>query len=105
MMNGGSPIMKTLYLLIILLTLAASALGQSDLDKMVATERAFAQMAADAGTKSAFLKFMAPDAVVFEPDKVSANIVWSKREESADKLSWAPNYADISSNDIGAHFI
>src|SRR5262249_32263229 len=93
-------VMRALYLLLLTCVFVVPSVAQSDLDKMVGTERAFAKMAADSGTKSAFLKYMAPDAVVFDPDKASANAVWSAKEESKDLLSWAPNYADISSNGL-----
>ena len=79
---------------------AVVAAAQSDFDKMVAAERSFAQMASDSGTRTAFLKYMAPDAIVFEPDRTNANAVWTARKESPAALLWAPNFADISSNGI-----
>jgi ketosteroid isomerase-like protein len=93
-------IMKTFYLFLLISGLAISAFAQSDLDKMVETERSFARMASERGTKAAFLQYMAPDAVVFDPEKTNAKAVWTEREESAALLSWAPNYADISSNGV-----
>lgn len=77
-----------------------SIIAQSDLEKLVATERAFAQTAAEKGTKAAFLEFMAGDAVVYVPDRTPARAHWTARPESKSLLSWAPNYADISSNGV-----
>jgi ketosteroid isomerase-like protein len=93
-------IMKTFYLSVVVAGFAVSALAQSNLDKMVEAERSFARMASERGTKAAFLQYMAPDAVVFDPDKTNAKAVWTAREESEALLSWAPNYADISSNGV-----
>ena len=66
--------MKLIYPALILLLLLTPIAAQSDLDKMIETEHAFAQMASDKGTKAAFLEYMAPDAVVFEPGKVNARV-------------------------------
>jgi ketosteroid isomerase-like protein len=79
---------------------AFSIAAQSDLDKLVATERAFAQTALDKDTKSAFLEFMANDAVIFVPEKTSAKPYWAARQANASSLRWAPNFGDISSNGL-----
>lgn len=92
--------MKLFFALIFLLIPVFSVAAQSDLDKMVETERSFAKMASEKGTKAAFLEYMAPDAVVFDPDKTNARAVWSARGESPALLSWAPNFADISSTGV-----
>ena len=82
--------------LILLLSLGAAS--QTDLEKLVTTERAFAKFAEEKGTKAAFLEYTAPDGVLFLPDKVKAVDYWTARGESKGLLSWAPNYADVSSN-------
>ena len=92
--------MKNFHVILLIAAFALPTFAQSDLDKMVETERAFAKMASDRGMKAAFLEYMAPDAVVFDPDKVSARADWTAKEESPALLSWAPNYADISSNGL-----
>ena len=74
--------------------------AQGDLQKMVDTEHAFAQAAATNGTRAAFLEFMANDAVVFNPDITNAKAFWTARATSPSLLSWAPNFADMSSNGI-----
>ena len=98
--QGAFLFMKSVCLLALVLLFTVSTIAQSDLDKMVETERAFAKMASERGTKAAFLEYMAPDAVIFEPEKISAKAVWTTRENSGALLSWAPNYADISSNGV-----
>jgi ketosteroid isomerase-like protein len=92
--------MTAVRVFVLIVLAAAYSCAQSDLEKMVETERAFAKMAAEQGTKAAFLKFMAPDAVVFDPEKISAREVWTARQDSSALLSWAPNYADISANGL-----
>jgi ketosteroid isomerase-like protein len=77
-----------------------SAFAQSDIQKLVSTERAFAQLAAEKGTKHAFLVNMTDDGVLFQPEKINGKEFWKSSPESASLLLWAPNYADISSNGI-----
>lgn len=70
----------------------------SNLNRLVATEKAFAQMAKDKTVKQAFLEFLADDAIVFEPTAVNAKTFWAARPESSSLLSWDPVWADISSD-------
>jgi ketosteroid isomerase-like protein len=88
--------------LVVLLILFAcvSAFAQSDLDKLVETERSFARTAIEKNTKAAFLEFMTSDAVAFVPEKARAKDYWSARTENSAALLWAPNFGDISSNGI-----
>ena len=88
----------SVFILVILTVIPAFA--QSDLEKLVGTERAFAKTALEKGTRSAFLEFMSSDAVVFTPDRTLAKPFWTARPESPAALIWAPNFADISSNGI-----
>lgn len=79
---------------------AAGAAQRGALDSLVATEHAFASMAAEKGTPEAFLAFMTTDASVFNPDITNAKQAWSGRKNNGSLLSWAPNYAGISANDL-----
>ena len=93
--------MKGFTLLLALFVLChVGVAAQGDLQKMVETEHAFALSAAVNGTRAAFLEFMADDAVVFNPDVTNAKAFWTARAASPSLLSWAPNYADISSNGV-----
>jgi ketosteroid isomerase-like protein len=78
----------------------AGLYAQSDLRKLVDTEHAFAQLAADKDTRTAFLANMSDDALIFNPDATKAKPFWEARAANKSLLSWAPNYADISSNGI-----
>lgn len=99
---------KALPFLLVLCTVA-SALGLqqkgarlSDLEAIVATERAFSRKAAEVGTRDAFLAFMADDSIVFAPGPVNGRKSWEPRPKRPGLLSWEPSYADISeAGDMG----
>src|SRR5260221_7027640 len=80
--------------------LSAIVLGQSDLQKLVDTENAFARTAAEKGTRTAFLSFLADDSIVFNPQRSNGKEVWTARKESPALLSWYPIFADISGNGL-----
>lgn len=92
--------MRTPICLLLCLFFSISSYAQNDVQTLVETEHAFAQFALDNSTKDAFLKFVANDGVLFLPDKVSGREYWNARAASTGLLSWAPNYADISANEI-----
>jgi ketosteroid isomerase-like protein len=92
--------MKLVTLSVLILGISLSMAAQSDLDRLIETERTFARTALEKGTRAAFLEFMANDAVVFVPDKTPARAFWTARPESNSALVWAPNYGEISSNGI-----
>lgn len=70
----------------------------NDLRKLVETEQAFARIAAEKGTKTAFLTFLADDGIIFNPTEANGKLVWRTREDSPALLSWNPAWADISSD-------
>lgn len=87
-------------ILLITLSMAVFAQSQADVTRVVDTEKAFAKLAEEKGTKAAFLANLSDDAVLFLPDKVNAKEYWSTRPGSASLLSWAPNFADVSANGL-----
>ncbi|MFM9905446.1 MAG: YybH family protein [Pyrinomonadaceae bacterium] len=92
--------MKRFFIILGLLSCvtAVAAQNKSDLQSLVDTEHSFADFAAAHDTKSAFLEFLAVDGVVFQPDKLNGIAYWNARGPSKGLLSWAPNYADLSTN-------
>jgi ketosteroid isomerase-like protein len=94
--------MKRLVSICILLLMSQFVVRaqQADLKKLVETEQAFAAMAAEKGTKDAFLAYMTDDAVAFIPETTNAKAFWTARKPGVALLSWAPNYADISSTGL-----
>jgi ketosteroid isomerase-like protein len=75
---------------------------QAALDSLVAAEKAFAQMAAEKGTRDAFLAFLADDALVFQPDPMNGKEAWKARQPSPAVLSWYPVHSEVSlAGDLG----
>lgn len=70
----------------------------NELQKLVETELQFARTAAEKGTRSAFLEFLADDGVIFSPTEMNGKLVWKGRPESPALLSWNPAWADISAD-------
>lgn len=69
-----------------------------DLRSLIATEKAFASTAAEKGTKSAFLTYLADDGIIFNPTEVNGKLSWKNRPESPALLAWNPVWADVSSD-------
>ena len=75
---------------------------QAALDGVVAAEKAFAQLAAEKGTREAFLAFLADDSVVFNPDPMNGKEVWRARPAGPGLLSWYPVHSEVSlAGDLG----
>lgn len=69
----------------------------TELQRVVRAERAFARMAAERGTRAAFLANMTDDPVVFGPTgSGNGKKVWTARPEGTGLLSWEPIYADVA---------
>ena len=92
--------MNALLLIAAIALFTVNIVGQEALQKLVETERSFAALTGEKGTKHAFLEYTAPDGILFLPDRIKAIEYWNARDESQGLLSWAPNYADVSSNEI-----
>lgn len=92
--------MKVLFFVLIFSFFIGSVSAQSDLNKMVETEKAFARMAAEQNTRAAFLEFSAADGVLFTPAPTNAKTFWTARAANSSLLAWTPEFADISSNGI-----
>jgi ketosteroid isomerase-like protein len=70
----------------------------ANLQQLVVTEKAFAEMARSAGARQAFLHFLDEQGVLFQPEAVNGREHWQSRPESPALLSWTPVWADISDN-------
>jgi len=69
---------------------------------LVEAERKFYQAGQEKGTRAAFLAFLAPDGIVFQPGPVNGQEAWSKRPETGLDLAWKPTFAAIArSGDFG----
>jgi ketosteroid isomerase-like protein len=69
---------------------------------VVAAERAFAAAARTDGANAAFLRFSAPDAIIFQPEPTLAKPALQAHPIPAIALKWWPAYAGIAvSGDLG----
>lgn len=101
-MKKALPFLLILCAVVSGLGLQQRSARSSDLDALVATERAFSRAAAELGTRDAFLAFMADDSIVFAPGPVNGRKSWEPRPKRPGLLSWQPSYADISAaGDMG----
>lgn len=68
---------------------------------LVNAEKAFAEAVAKNGTREAFVKYAASDAIVFRPNPVNAKTFYATAPDMKN-LSWTPSYARVArSGDIG----
>ncbi|MEP6925240.1 MAG: nuclear transport factor 2 family protein [Pyrinomonadaceae bacterium] len=99
--------MKKALILGLLILICSSAdwaqKNERALNEIVSAEQAFAQTAAEKGTKAAFLEFVAPEGIVFANDKPeNGREVWEKRTANHSLLAWQPTLADVSADgDLG----
>ncbi len=99
--------MKRILLLALTLATAAfpvaiAAVGPIGPDALVAAERAFAQYAADHNVRDAFVRFLAPRSVVFDPGPVDAQKFYAAKKPTPALLAWVPATATMSgAGDIG----
>ncbi len=94
------------YIATVVALLAASGAPASprpvNVGRVVAAERAFAAAAQTDGVNAAFLRFSAPDALVFQPDPTPAKAALAANPIPAVPLKWWPAYAGIAaSGDLG----
>jgi ketosteroid isomerase-like protein len=83
-------------------SLAATVDRQAALDAMVAAEKSFAKAAAEKGTRSAFLEYLADDSLVLAPGLAPGKATWQARPVRPALLSWYPIVADVSlAGDLG----
>ncbi len=102
--------MKKLLCLTLLIAFVSAVFAQkmqeSALEKMVATERAFAKLSLDQGTREAFMAYIADDGILFRPTAVKGK-QWMKEHPvpPSDKrplLSWYPAVAGMAlAGDMG----
>jgi hypothetical protein len=92
--------MKIILCFLLSIIFGIGILAQTNLEKVVETEKAFARTAAEKNTKAAFLEFSAIDGIQFAPNSVNSKEYWKDRPAAASLLAWTPEFADISSNGV-----
>jgi ketosteroid isomerase-like protein len=80
----------------------AAAAPRPDVTEVVEAERSFARAARAEGLNAAFLRFAAPDGLVFQPGPALARTALRAQPIPPIKLDWWPVYAGIAaSGDLG----
>ncbi|KAF0140895.1 MAG: hypothetical protein FD122_2068 [Stygiobacter sp.] len=93
--------MKKVFFVLVMVTTFVSA-QSVDLSNMLNHEYAFAEKAAHAATREAFLAFIADDGIIFRPHPVNGKEFLGKTKPNNGWLIWYPERAGISaSGDIG----
>lgn len=82
---------------------AAAAQGPApDAGVLVASEKAFAEMARTHGVRAAFMEWLAPTGVIFSPGPVIGRKWHAAQPAGHGLLAWAPDHATMSSSgDMG----
>lgn len=104
--------MRNVFIVSILIVLLANNLPAQDSTvskdqaDMVATERAFAKLGFERGIRESFIKYFAPECIVFAPHPVKYRAELEKQEPEKFPLpvtvNWAPVWGDISAaGDMG----
>lgn len=79
--------------------------SQTNAEKIYRTEREFEKMVGQKGIKAGFIEFLAPDGILFAPDKVNGRDSWKARLESPAALTWNPVLIDVAANGALAYSI
>ncbi|MDR6564164.1 MULTISPECIES: DUF4440 domain-containing protein [unclassified Arcicella] len=79
-----------------LATFSQDVKQEEALQKMIESEKAFAQTSIDKGTKNAFLSFLGKDAIVFEKGMPVNGLEKWQNQDFQQVLTWQPNFAEIS---------
>ncbi len=79
-----------------LATFSQDVKQEEALQKMLESEKAFAQTSIDKGTKNAFLAFLGKDAIVFEKGMPINGLEKWQNIDFQQVLTWQPNFAEIS---------
>jgi hypothetical protein len=95
--------MKKLLISAIIIFTFTNIFAQNNLQKVYDTEKAFEKSAAEKGINEAFIEFLAPDGLVFVPDRTNGREFWKNRPKSAAALFWNPTFVDVSSNSVMAY--
>lgn len=97
---------KALTMMLIIGGLFSGPAGGGEMPSMlkplIEADRAFATMCETDGSFSAFMTFLADDAVVFRPQATNGKLWYYERGQATSRLSWWPSFADISAaGDLG----
>ena len=93
--------MKSFLTIVIIGLGSVFAVGQGEFQAMVDADRSLSSYAAEVGTKTAYLKYLADDGVIFKPEAANGKDWWSlQKEEPPVTLRRTMEYADIAANGL-----
>ncbi len=78
---------------VLLLGGAVPLLGQKargNAENLAAADKAFAQDAIEKGMRTAFLRVLAPESIVFQPGPQNGRTFWQTKTQSPEVLQWEP---------------
>lgn len=100
--KAGSEMKRHALVLAALVAAKPAAAAPPDVSAVVEAERAFARAARAEGVNAAFLRYSAPDGIVFQPGPMPARRALAERPLPPVPLDWWPVYAGIAaSGDLG----
>ena len=83
-------------------TAAAGTGVPTAVDTLANAEREFSARSVEAGMKTAFLAYLAPDGIIFRPGPVNGVKTWAARQNPSGTLIWEPEFVEVSGNgDLG----
>ena len=75
---------------------------REDLVSLAASENAFARLAGERGTKTAFLEFLSDESVIFRPGPVNGKAWFEARPDRPGLLEWFPAVVEVAdAGDLG----
>lgn len=87
---------SSIAIFLILVFVVSGYAADSCLVSLVESEKAFAEMAAERGTKDAFVFYLADDSVIFKPEPVSGKEWYASQPARPSLLGWDPARAECS---------
>ncbi|RQV99027.1 MAG: nuclear transport factor 2 family protein, partial [Calditrichaeota bacterium] len=90
------------FSMLFLLNCSPQSEKSTALKELISAERAFAQLSAGTGMGTAFLTYLADDAIVFNPRPVKGKSRYLSVQDLPRRLIWEPYWADVSiSGELG----
>jgi ketosteroid isomerase-like protein len=90
------------FLLFSISIFAQDTRQKDDIQKIIQTEKAFAQASIDKGTKNAFIEFLSKEAIVFDKSMPVNGLEYWQKLDFKGVITWQPTIAEIAgSSDLG----
>src|SRR5436190_16382038 len=97
--------MRAINSTLIITLLTGFHIAQDPAQKIYDAERAFEKTVAEKGINSAFIEYLSPDGVIFNPEAQNGREAWKNRPASPASLTWNPIWIEVSSNGALAYSI